>query len=205
MCSLNLKLYTLYSLSSLKGRYYLVWKVALVFSNRHTYCIINLCNCRLCGQDIIRSVVFGLCSLLIPVGYGNDPLYYQCPNQSIRQDPTDTKTDEPKEQYQSCSPEPMENGEVNTSTNITYDGEKMRSGTFLIVYTLFNALILSGCFTYMAVTRDLDIQADTALVLPLILAVVPGNNKSYFCNLCSTCGKWQTYLASYQRVNAFSN
>ncbi len=32
---------------------------------------------RWCGQDIIRSVVFGLCSLIIPAGYSNDSYYYQ--------------------------------------------------------------------------------------------------------------------------------
>ena len=34
-------------------------------------------TCRYCGQDLIRSIVFGLCSLLIPAGYSNDSYYYQ--------------------------------------------------------------------------------------------------------------------------------
>ena len=32
---------------------------------------------------MIRAIVFGLCSLIIPAGYNNDPYFYQCPNQSL--------------------------------------------------------------------------------------------------------------------------
>ncbi len=34
-------------------------------------------------QDLIRSLVFGLCSLIIPAGYANDPYYFQCPKQPL--------------------------------------------------------------------------------------------------------------------------
>ena len=38
---------------------------------------------RYCGQDTIRSIVFGICSILIPAGYSNDPYYYQSPHQPL--------------------------------------------------------------------------------------------------------------------------
>jgi len=43
----------------------------------------SLLYIRLCGQDTIRSVVFGLCSLLMPAGYSGDSRYYQRPRQPL--------------------------------------------------------------------------------------------------------------------------
>ena len=37
----------------------------------------NIGTFRICHQDWIRSVVFGLSSTLIPAGYNNDPYFYQ--------------------------------------------------------------------------------------------------------------------------------
>ena len=38
---------------------------------------LNIGTFRMCHQDWIRSVVFGLSSTLIPAGYNNDPYFYQ--------------------------------------------------------------------------------------------------------------------------------
>ena len=38
---------------------------------------LNVATFRYCGQDWVRSVVFGLSSTLIPAGYNNDAYFYQ--------------------------------------------------------------------------------------------------------------------------------
>ncbi len=50
----------------------------------------------------------------------------------------------------------------------------MKSGVFLLLYTVSNALLLTSCSIYLAATRDLGEKEDNALVLPQILALVPG-------------------------------
>ncbi len=50
----------------------------------------------------------------------------------------------------------------------------MRSGLFLVLYTVSNAVLLSSCALYVSSTRDLDDDEDSALHLPLIVAVIPG-------------------------------
>ena len=52
---------------------------------------------------------------------------------------------------------------------------KMKSGRFLIIHTILSTLILSGCAIYISITKDnLSESSTNALILPQILAVVPG-------------------------------
>ena len=50
----------------------------------------------------------------------------------------------------------------------------MKSGRFLLVYTCSNAVLLVSCAAYIAATRRLEEKEDNALILPQILAVIPG-------------------------------
>ena len=55
----------------------------------------------------------------------------------------------------------------------------MRGGLFLILYTASNLLLLSSCAIYIgaaatAGVEELSEESDNALVLPQIIAVVPG-------------------------------
>ena len=43
----------------------------------------NVAIFKLCGQDLVRSFLFGLSSTLLPTGYNNAQEFYQCPNQPI--------------------------------------------------------------------------------------------------------------------------
>jgi MFS-type transporter involved in bile tolerance (Atg22 family) len=47
------------------------------------YFTFNVVTFKICGQDMIRSVVFGLSSTLIPAGYNNDEYFYQKPHQPL--------------------------------------------------------------------------------------------------------------------------
>ena len=152
---------------------------------------VNITIFKLCKQDWVRSFLFGLSSTLIPTGYNNDEAFYQCPKQPIR-DNTDDKyiTDE---QDPASAPYMGAGGFVNPSGNAVHDGgaanfqieesqtnqtndrpEKMRSGLFLVLHTIINTILLSSCAIYISVTRKLSVEADNALVLPQVLAVVPG-------------------------------
>ena len=55
----------------------------------------------------------------------------------------------------------------------------MRGGLFLILYTASNLVLLSSCAIYVGAVAnsglgDISAESDNALVIPLILAVVPG-------------------------------
>ncbi len=55
----------------------------------------------------------------------------------------------------------------------------MRGGLFLIMYTASNLLLLSSCSIYIgavatAGVEEISEESDDALLLPQILAVVPG-------------------------------
>ena len=51
----------------------------------------------------------------------------------------------------------------------------MKSGRFLIIHTVLSTLILSGCAIYISITKEnLSDSSTNALILPQILAVVPG-------------------------------
>eukprot|EP00095_Tigriopus_kingsejongensis_P007483 maker-scaffold580_size130538-snap-gene-0.24 protein:Tk07483 transcript:maker-scaffold580_size130538-snap-gene-0.24-mRNA-1 annotation:"xk-related protein" len=202
------------------------------------FCLINVGWFKYCGQDLIRSVVFGLCSLLIPAGYNNIAYFYQCPDQALivhSINPTECQVGQriverygddgsksrlarkntllddveaeafPGSKGNPCPDEvfgndtemtltpsapPLEppeggedaqtemRGERNPqrlgSVVIDSDLSEMKSGRFLILYTLSNALLIAGCAVYLTTSRDLDAESDDALILPLLLAVVPG-------------------------------
>ena len=56
----------------------------------------------------------------------------------------------------------------------------MRGGLFLVLYTVSNVVILFLCTAYIVVTkRDLSTEADDALIIPQILAVIPGSLHGY--------------------------
>ena len=52
--------------------------------------------------------------------------------------------------------------------------EKMKSGLFLVLHTIVNTVMLSSCAIYISVTKNLSVSSDNALILPQILAVIPG-------------------------------
>ena len=75
------------------------------------YFIANIAIFKICGQDIVRSLVFGFSSTLIPVGYNNDEYYYQKPNQPL--------SDNNLYQETQISPNDLEMNNVNNEENAT--------------------------------------------------------------------------------------
>ena len=75
------------------------------------YFIANIAIFKICGQDIVRSLVFGFSSTLIPVGYNNDEYYYQKPNQPL--------SDNNLYQETQISPNDLEMNNVNNEENTT--------------------------------------------------------------------------------------
>ena len=51
---------------------------------------------------------------------------------------------------------------------------KMKSGHFLLLYSLFNVCLLSMSTVYIVSTRYLVGRADDALIIPQLLSVIPG-------------------------------
>lgn len=129
------------------------------------YLAANIAIFKLSQQDIVRSFLFGLSSTLIPAGYNNDKIFYQCPSQPFS-DSVSTYTANPEPA--SISPQTFQ---IETSNNTT---NKMRSGLFLILHCIVNTAMLSTCAIYISVTRDLSVESDNALVLSQMLAVIPG-------------------------------
>jgi len=133
---------------------------------------VNVTIFKFCRQDLPRSFIFGFSSTLIPAGYNNDEAYYQCPNQSIR-DTDDKYITENGVNGDNASVSPaefqVEEAQVPPSRH-----EKMRSGLFLVLHTIAQTILLSSCAIYISATRELSLEADNALVLSQIWAVVPG-------------------------------
>ena len=50
----------------------------------------------------------------------------------------------------------------------------MKSGHFLVLHTIISTALLGSCAIYISVTRDLSVESDNALILPQLLAVIPG-------------------------------
>ncbi|TRY76978.1 hypothetical protein TCAL_12031 [Tigriopus californicus] len=179
------------------------------------FCVINIGSFKYCGQDLIRSIVFGLCSLLIPAGYNNIAYFYQCPDQALivySINPNEVQVEqrivdrfgdgpnrdaddvfgteaEPDFALRPSAPPLSEGNEMGVVENrggredhsqrlgsvvVDDDLSQMRSGLFLLFYTISNAFIISGCALYLMASRDLDANSDDALVFPLFLGVVPG-------------------------------
>ena len=131
------------------------------------YFITNVAIFKISGQDIIRSLVFGFSSTLIPAGYNNDDYYYQIPNQPL----IDSNTYQENE----VTPENIEMNQINNRVPANSDiSQKMRSGLFLVLHTILNTILLSSCAIYIATTKDLSEQSNNALILPQILCVIPG-------------------------------
>ena len=66
------------------------------------------------------------------------------------------------------------NNPIVDQQTITHSN-KMKSGRFLIIHTVTSTLLLSGCAIYISATREnLSTSSSNALILPQILAVVPG-------------------------------
>ena len=74
----------------------------------------------------------------------------------------------------SVSPANLQMEEPQTANVVQH--EKMRSGLFLVLHTIVNTILLSSCAIYISATRDLSNEANNALVLPQVLAVVPGKS-----------------------------
>jgi len=156
------------------------------------YFAVNIALFRVNRQDLVRSLLFGLSSTLIPAGYNNDEYFYQCPNQPINDfdDKFETygtqNSDSASAPYaapmgaggfviptpSSVSPANLQIEEPQTTNGVQH--EKMRSGLFLVLHTIVNTILLSSCAIYISATRDLSNEANNALVLPQVLAVVPG-------------------------------
>ena len=131
---------------------------------------------RVCGQDWVRSTVFGLASLLLPAGYNNDGLYYQLPGQDITRHPhTVTRAPRlrpPAENHlQVGEGEDLSEGDNKEVVALT----PMKSTKFLIYHVLANTLLMSACSTYLLLSPgELGNEAGDALVIPQLLGVVPG-------------------------------
>lgn len=138
------------------------------------YFFLNVATFKICGQDNIRSVVFGLSSTLIPAGYNNDMYFYQRPHQPMWGPSSDAYADGNSGQV---GPEEM--GVLDGEAKPSQEDEnipKMRSALFLILHTVINTVLLSSCAIYVLITRsgNLSESSGHALVLPQILAVIPG-------------------------------
>ena len=110
---------------------------------------------------------------------GIDPYLVQRPNQPLWGESYAVSTSvAPAEQTSpsafemEAAPQATEAAAANQQEEAT--PAKMKSGLFLILHTVCNTLLLSGCAIYISVTRDLSTTSDNALVLPQILAVIPG-------------------------------
>ena len=136
---------------------------------------VNVTIFRLCGQDWVRSVVFGLASLLLPAGYNNDEKYYQLPGQDITRDPQTVSRAprlRPAAEYQL---KPQEGEELADREKEVVALTPMKSTKFLIYHVLANTLLMSACSVYLLLSPgDLGHEADDALVIPQLLGVVPG-------------------------------
>ncbi len=60
---------------------------------------------------------------------------------------------------------------------------KMLSGRFLLLYTLWNTVLLAACSIYLSATRNLDKDSHDALAIPQIFAIIPGQNRSVLHSL----------------------
>lgn len=126
----------------------------------------NVLLLRHCGQDWLRSGVFGVTSILVPSGYNNDSLYYQLPNQDITKDQNNVYTVHNQNNDEAGQDEPSQEKIVLTP---------MKSTKFFILHVLFNTILMFGISVFLFTTSSsLDSNSDDALVIPQILGVVPG-------------------------------
>jgi len=126
---------------------------------------------RYCGQDWLRSVVFGTTSLLVPSGFKNDSLYYQIPHQDIGMDQSKVYT-------VPARPAIDEANAINEDSETEKEHvilKPMRSTKFFLLHVIFNTLLMFSVSVYLFTSSsDLDTSSDDALVIPQLLGVVPG-------------------------------
>jgi len=129
-----------------------------------------------CGQDLTRSAVFGVASVLLPAGYNNDFKYYQVPKQDILQDPNKTSSIR-----EDCSD--GRDHEVEFSQNReNFEMEEkllvpMRSSRFLFLHTIVNTVLMFTVAVYLLANRDDSggsMEERDAIVIPQLLGVIPG-------------------------------
>ena len=122
---------------------------------------------RYCGQDWLRSAVFGATSILVPSGYNNDSLYYQLPGQDITKDQSKVYTVSRQEAPAD------EAGDAGQEQPVQLT--PMRSTVFFMFHVLFNTVLMFCVSVFLFTTSsNLDSNADDALIIPQLLGVVPG-------------------------------
>lgn len=136
--------------------------------------LVNLGLFRYCGQDWTRSAVFGVASLLLPVGYNNDPIYYQVPRQDILQDHSDCQiVPHQTKGNEEIEFQPQDGGD--TIAHPTKLLVPMKSAKFLFLHTVANTCLIGGCAAYLLLIRGGTMDGDRdALVIPQLLGVIPG-------------------------------
>ena len=117
----------------------------------------------------MRSLVFGLASLLLPAGYNNDSQYYQLPHQDITRQPATVAR---ALRLRNPGDDPLQETDQEKEVVMLVP---MKSTKFLIYHVLLNTILISACSTYLFLSPgDLGDDADDALVIPQLLGVVPG-------------------------------
>ena len=145
-----------------------IWGPAVIM----LYILINICTFWICGQDLARSVLFGISSTLVPAGYNNDEFFYQRPFQPITNPETDGIEVAEAADVQELD---ILNGTAQQPAVATSVSRKMRSSLFLILHTVTSTVLLTSCAVYIYMTRwGPEIVARNILMLPQLLAVVPG-------------------------------
>jgi len=125
---------------------------------------------RWCGQDWLRSCLFGITSILVPSGFNNDSMYYQVPGQKITLD-TSKVYKIANNQKNDNTEEPIEDDNDQSSAVLT----PMKSTKFFIIHVVFNTVLMFSVSSFLFTTAtDLDSNSDDALVIPQLLGVVPG-------------------------------
>ena len=102
------------------------------------------------------------------MGYNNDPNFYQCPDQAIADEDGKYAVSPAGEQID------LDRNQESQNHGDTNPEKKMKSGHFLIAHTVINTALLSSCAIYISQTRDLSVESEEAIVLPQVLAVIPG-------------------------------
>ena len=81
--------------------------------------------------------------------------------------------------YSACQKNCQQDWKSNPEFGHAMLSLQMRGGLFLILYTASNLVLLSSCAIYVGAVAnsglgEISAESDNALVIPLILAVVPG-------------------------------
>merc|ERR1711988_1999221 len=104
---------------------------------------LNVTVFRFCGQDWVRSLVFGLASLLLPAGYNNDSQYYQLPHRDITRQPATVAR---ALRLRNPGDDPLQETDQEKEVVMLVP---MKSTKFLIYHVLLNTILISACSTYL--------------------------------------------------------